>query len=211
MSGPAFSDPLDPSVVLTPHGHPACGARLKQPREDGREFCTHDRGWGTDHPGTGTCKLHFGATPNGARAAAMEVLEQGRTQARRRLGVPDGIDPTSALVEALAMARNDVLFFATEVGLLDVAGLTRLTQAGEAKPVGVVVLYRDALKEYAKQAAECVRLGIEAAAVSVVQAQGEQLIRFTRLLLERLGVDPAAPETVVLVQEVVRTIERDAA
>lgn len=40
------------------HGYPVCGARKKQ----GPGTCKQKAGWGTDHVGTGRCKLHGGAS-----------------------------------------------------------------------------------------------------------------------------------------------------
>lgn len=45
---------------MTAHRRPTCGARVKS-RPGGT--CEQPAGWGTNHVGTGRCKLHGGATP----------------------------------------------------------------------------------------------------------------------------------------------------
>ena len=41
-----------------------CSATKRQADEDGeRRLCRQRAGWGTDHPGTGHCKLHGGSAP----------------------------------------------------------------------------------------------------------------------------------------------------
>jgi len=47
-------------------GGQQCGARKHQ----GAGLCAKPAGWGTSHPGFGSCKLHGGSTPNAAKAAA---------------------------------------------------------------------------------------------------------------------------------------------
>src|SRR5690554_6337356 len=42
-----------------PHGEGICGARAKQTGQP----CKQKAGWGTDHVGTGRCKLHGGCSP----------------------------------------------------------------------------------------------------------------------------------------------------
>ena len=39
--------------------HAVCGARSRQTGDP----CQHKAGWGTDHYGYGTCKLHGGSMP----------------------------------------------------------------------------------------------------------------------------------------------------
>lgn len=65
-----------------------CGA-LKRNGEP----CGRERGWGTDHPGTGRCKHHAGSTSAGRKAAASEELA--------KYAKPLGTTPASALQSAM--------------------------------------------------------------------------------------------------------------
>lgn len=198
---PGFCEPMQPDPPTQGHAS-VCGATLKQAREDGRTTCENARGFRTDHPGYGTCFLHAGSTPNGI-AAAQE--EQAKTVARR-LGVPVETSAVAAVHEALAHARGQVLFHAMRVSADD-APVTQTDRSGLTRPSVHVKLYQEALREYARQARDAVQLGIEAAAVSVLQTHAHQLLIYTRMLLQRLGVDPTDPEVIQVVQDVARRVE----
>lgn len=53
------------------HDSPLCGAAKRQ----GAGNCRRPAGWGTSHPGAGTCKLHGGSTRNHTRAVAYAAAE----------------------------------------------------------------------------------------------------------------------------------------
>lgn len=57
-----------------PYGHdkPKCGAKKRQ----GEGTCQRPAGWGTDHAGTGCCKLHGGNTRDHRTAALREQAER---------------------------------------------------------------------------------------------------------------------------------------
>lgn len=65
-------------------GGKLCGARrsdgqIRQAVEAGEPnpwpWCRLKAGWGTDHSGAGSCKLHAGSTPNGRRSAQLRLEE----------------------------------------------------------------------------------------------------------------------------------------
>lgn len=58
---------------VQPHdGYPRCGAKTKAGTP-----CQQKAGWGTDHVGTGRCKLHGGAS-KGAPKGNQNALKHGR-------------------------------------------------------------------------------------------------------------------------------------
>lgn len=69
-----------------------------KPRKHGAGPCRRPAGWGTNHPGYGACKLHFGATRNGSKAAARQAAEDGA----RLLLAREGVDPIDDPLEELA-------------------------------------------------------------------------------------------------------------
>lgn len=73
-----------------------CGAKKKQ----GEGTCTRPAGWGTDHPGFGTCKLHFGKT----KAAGAAAVKQQAAEALAKLNVEPVTDPLSKLAELAGQA-----------------------------------------------------------------------------------------------------------
>lgn len=70
-----------------------CAAKKKQ----GEGSCTRGAGWGTDHPGSGRCKLHGGRTPSGRAAAAKQQVQQQAAAELARLNVAPVEDPLSEL------------------------------------------------------------------------------------------------------------------
>ena len=43
--------------------------------DNARNVRQHEAGWGTDHPGIGSCKFHGGSTPNHRTAAALVATD----------------------------------------------------------------------------------------------------------------------------------------
>ncbi len=61
---PEWSDSDHPQSTSQIHtdlerSYPICGAQKRQ----GEGVCTRPAGWGTDHAGYGSCKLHGGSKP----------------------------------------------------------------------------------------------------------------------------------------------------
>jgi hypothetical protein len=87
-----------------------CGGKLHN-REG---TCTQPAGWGTDHLGTGKCKLHGGTTPNHKIAAQMEQARQ----AVSTLGLSRDIPPEQALLEEVHRAAGHVAYLGMKVAEL---------------------------------------------------------------------------------------------
>jgi hypothetical protein len=80
----------------------ACGARTKSKGTP----CTLVKGWRTDHPRSGNCRWHGGATPNGAKHAATERAKS----AAELLGIPLGNgDPFDLLTSAVQHAQSQLV------------------------------------------------------------------------------------------------------
>ena len=83
-----------------------CGGKLRVRPDDevsrvGR-FCTRPAGWGTPHPGYGTCKLHGGSAPGAIIKATKAIVHDEAKELAGILGEPDPIgDP---MVEMFRMA-----------------------------------------------------------------------------------------------------------
>ena len=87
-------------TATTGHGKPKCGA--KKHGGDGGP-CTRPAGWGTDHAGTGRCKLHGGATRN-------HKLNAAQQQARQAFGrLTDVSTPVHDPLSELAKLAGDVI------------------------------------------------------------------------------------------------------
>jgi hypothetical protein len=137
---------------------PLCGAKA---RHGGS--CRHSAGWGTDHPGFGNCKFHFGATPNGGVFAA----KQAAAAEAARLGVAIETDPHEALAAVVNIIAGQVAFLQGKVNELDEGkALTR----GGLNPViralnGVLEQWQRAAKAAADAGVEERRLRLDALVV----------------------------------------------
>lgn len=80
---------------------PLCGANKRQ----GEGTCTQTAGWGTSHPGEGSCKLHGGSTRTVSKGARRVLLER---QARKALADFD-LEPVTNPLEALQQHAAEVM------------------------------------------------------------------------------------------------------
>jgi hypothetical protein len=96
--------------------HDKCGARKRK----GDGTCRQAAGWGTDHPGTGPCKLHGGMTPAHVKAARTHFARQ----AVATYGLPRDIDPAAALLEEVHRTAGHVSWLAAKIAELKESDLT---------------------------------------------------------------------------------------
>ena len=101
-----------------------CGARKRQ----GSGTCQREAGWGTDHLGSGSCKLHGGCTRNHNLAA----LRAEAVDASRQFGGFIDIDPADALLLLVGKAAANVAFWGARVEQLDQSGQVRVEREGGA-------------------------------------------------------------------------------
>jgi hypothetical protein len=97
-----------------------CGGKTRS-RPGGR--CTKPKGWGTDHLGIGSCKLHTGSTRNGEKSAAKETALV--------MGAAMDMEPHEALLWCVRVAAGEVQY-ASE----------RVAELSEEDAVGPVVTTR---------------------------------------------------------------------
>jgi hypothetical protein len=163
----------------TEGGAPKCGATNKR---NGKP-CRMTRGFRTDHPGSGHCYLHGGASPNGEKHAARIAAE--------RLGAKLELAPHDALLDALYRQAAIVAFYAGRVAALDDTALivepTRIrrdqdgdTTIDRSNDAGVNVwvrLYSEAVLQQAKLAKAAVDAGVAERHVRIVEAHAELFAR----------------------------------
>jgi hypothetical protein len=177
------------------HDKPKCGARKRQ----GDGCCRRPAGWGTDHPGTGRCKLHGGATRSN-RAAAIE--EQAR-QAVITYGLPRDISPTEALLEEVRYSAGHVAYLREQIALLEakdlVWGVTEesVKRATEFKGTDVtraaamnvwLDLYHKERRYLLDVTKAVIAAGVEERRVRLAESQGALLASVIRRILDRLNL-----------------------
>ena len=115
------------------HDRRLCGS-LK--RDGSGDTCTLPAGWGTDHVGAGNCRKHLGNSPN-AVTHARHVMA---ADACERFGVPIETSAEAALLDALAHAAGDVVFYRARVQELSreqmVYGAERVTRTARLNGQG---------------------------------------------------------------------------
>lgn len=76
---------------------PICGATKKN-----GEPCRRPAGWGTDHVGDGTCKLHGGSTPDA-------ILKAAKAKATV-MGIAIDVEPHEALLQCVRLTAGEVVY-----------------------------------------------------------------------------------------------------
>lgn len=136
---------------------PLCGARKKN-----KELCRAFAGQATNHPGSGRCKFHGGATPNHDKRAVTQEMKRRMVT----LGEPDDdITAIGALLSELYASTGHVAWLRQQIADMSPEHL------GTIEGQAIINLYnseRDRKTKIAKMATEA---GVDEAAVRVAEAQ----------------------------------------
>ena len=171
-----------------------CGARTRSGGQCGRPA-----GWGTDHRGTGRCRLHGGATPN-------HQLAHQRDQARQAvetLGLPVDVDPHTALLDEVHRTAGHVDWLGEVVAQLDREQLVHGTTRAVRFPDGGRLVEARAganvwVRLYQAERAHLVRVskaaidtGVAERQVALAEQQAAMLAQAVAAILVDVGLDPA--------------------
>jgi hypothetical protein len=188
-------------------GYDKCGGHRRRAEKP----CQRPAGWGTDHPGIGTCKLHLGCTRNHKRSAEIEL-------ARREcaaLGIPIDTTPADALIEEVREACGNVAFYRAmiqqlpahpepdefvatddgeghwERGDIGIYGPTYHVSGvptGEAKEHILLRLYNEERKRKLDAASAALRAGVDERRVRIAEADAERIMGAQVLALTAMGL-----------------------
>lgn len=168
-----------------PYGRdkPKCGAKKRQ----GEGTCQRPAGWGTDHPGTGRCKLHGGSTPDHRTAALREQADRALKTALADLDAPPIEDPLTELarITGQVVAWKDAI--AARVNAL--TSLRYSTDGGEQLRVEVA-LFERALDRCERFLASMARLNIDERLTRISEQQAALITRAVTAALQDLGLSP---------------------
>ena len=193
---------------MTASTKPLCGG---EKRKGGK--CGRPAGWGTVHPGVGTCKLHGGSAP----AAELKGLIELARREQHVMGAPLSIEPQDAILECIRIAAGEVSHASERIAELEeddavgpvVTHSLRRVDAGErsykntssaeqltadtrsgppALHIWIIVRQRamDRLVNYSFAA---LKAGIEERRVRVAEQQGMLLAQAIQGILRELHVD----------------------
>ncbi len=146
-----------------------CGAKTRAGTQ-----CRRPSGWGTDHLGIGSCKLHGGRTPNHSTAANRVKAER----AVAKFALPTDVEPSAALLDSLYRWFGMTTFLAQMIGEFESDSELKQLSVGAEKyerPSVWVDLYRDALKEQSKVAKACLDAGIDERRMRLTEQHGRVL------------------------------------
>lgn len=175
-----------------------CGAK----KTDGSgRTCTKPAGWGTDHPGYGRCKWHFGSTRALKIAAAREEFRE------RFYGDEVQIEPTEAILEEIRRSAGHVRWLHTMILKFDQelegadAGKV-LLQVGDNgfQKAAWTKLYAEERAHLVKTAKLALDAGVAERQVKLAESHGELMAQVLRGVLNDLNLTAeqtaAAPEIV---------------
>jgi hypothetical protein len=157
---------------------PLCGAkRLKYD-----DHCSLPAGWGTDHVGSGRCRLHSGSTRNGRVAAAKEEAVREAVQV---MGAPINIDPLEALLWCVRSAAGEAQYAS-----LQVAELEKAMQGGgkRASLHPWIKVRQDALERLARFSKMAVDAGVAERLVQVEEAHARLMYRVVACVVADLAL-----------------------
>jgi hypothetical protein len=173
-------------------GKKLCGAKAKS------GTCRNIAGKGTEHKGVGHCSRHGGNTPSHVKAASLEIA---RIECKT-LGIPVETTPADALLEEVAEAKGNVVFYRRLIqelpthpepdvfvvedgegywqrGKIGVYGPTDHVSGvptGEAKEHILVRLYNEERKRLRDASEGALKAGVEERRVRVAEADAERIM-----------------------------------
>ena len=160
-------------------GRPLCEAKK---RSGGT--CTQAAGWGTDHAGTGRCKLHGGSTPNQAKAAARQAAAENARQAARRLGFEPVNDP---LTELQSLAGELVAVKDWLRGEVERLEQIRYQGRSGEQIRGELIAYQTALRDTVAVLAVIGRLRIDERLAAIEEAKAAIVVGAINAAIDYLG------------------------
>ncbi|MFF0127315.1 hypothetical protein ACFYTG_16535 [Streptomyces mirabilis] len=167
------------------HDRPKCGAKKRQTEG----LCERPSGWGTDHPGTGRCKLHGGSTRTQTVSAERRLVE---AEARRLFEkVAPEIVPVDNPLEAYALFAGQVMAWLDLMRqLLDDVESPRYRGATAEQIRGEVVLYERAMDRANVVLGTYAKLGIDERLTRISEEQAHLLVIAVRAALAAAELSP---------------------
>jgi hypothetical protein len=175
-------------AVASRKGHKPryCGARTHQ----GGHPCKLTAGWGTTHPGYGTCRFHLGASTTHVLAAQKEAS----LEVMSRFGAPRQIQPQEAMFELLARSAGHVDELGRQIETLPPEQVT-----------GALRLYAIERDHMLKVGRAIYESGLADDTRRHMDALGALLVGVIQSIVVDLGHDPKDPEVLAVIQRNLQT------
>jgi hypothetical protein len=173
---------------MTKRDGPKCGAKLH-----GREgACSLPAGWGTNHKGYGRCRKHLGNSPNVARAAERERVEQEVRAELARLDVA----PVDNPLEELQRLAGRVLAWEEVIGekVNELTAIRYTDEHGAEQLRAEVALLERAMDRCERVLVAMARLNIDERLARVTARQASLVNDVLKGALDDLGIDRSEEE-----------------
>lgn len=172
-----------------------CGARLKNPREDGRTTCVK-----LVIP-SGRCRSHGGGAPQAERGRLQRLTEaQAMARARASLPASEPVTPEAALQQELQRTHARIRGLELMIASGDPVGGVTVAAMGEAMTAERGQLHR--------VAADMVRLSVTARIESVLDTQAAEMLAFVREFVTALGLRMDDPMVTLAVRAAAEETDR---
>jgi hypothetical protein len=162
-----------------------CAARRKDKDENGGVlYCMKKAGWGTDHPGIGSCRYHGGDSPQ--HRAGIERRKQILF-----MGRPKDISALDAIVWAITITAGEVEFLSSQIAEInDKKDWIELTIQG--KQLHVFQRARaDAMDRLVRYSKDAISLGLAERTVRMAEQFGATIARLLEGIQKDLDLSPS--------------------
>jgi len=171
------------------HNYQCCGAKKRQ----GEGNCTRPAGWGTDHAGSGTCKLHGGSTRSGRVVALRKEVGADAQTLLVRANLPPVTDPLTELAKIAAevTAWKDLIGARVQ----EMTSIRYSTETGGEQLRAEVAVWERALDRCERFLSSMAKLAIDERLARITELQKQMMVRALEAGLAAAGVaGPAAIE-----------------
>jgi hypothetical protein len=181
---------------------PKCGATKKSGGK-----CTQAAGWGTDHVGVGSCKLHGGCTETHRISAINEIEERKARTMLERLGEPEPLgSPLQALLAVAAETQAWQEILRERVSYLTDLVYESTDDEGAMieRERAVVALYERSLDRTSRILSGLVKLDLDTRRVQLEEGQIEFMYRALQAVLTGIPKqyrEPARERLVLALRE----------
>lgn len=190
-------DPLKPGT---------CGAETRS-----KTPCAKTAGWGTQHAGTGRCKLHGGASPQAELAGIVHLARHEATV----MGQPLDIEPHEAILQCIAIAAGEVRYASDQIAELEADQVLVQSMTTKSRPLSLgkegedadtlveeittttsvelhvwIVVRQKATDRLVTYAAAALKAGVEERRVRIAEDMASQIAQSMRAFAIAMGLDP---------------------
>lgn len=186
--GEVRPDPVSPDTMK--RDITVCGAKRTGKTSAGPGTCCQPAGWGTEHIGTGRCKLHGGCLPTHNKSA---LLSEAVLTAKRLYGEDLDIDPYEALLGEVRRTAGAVIWLQEHIRELeDPERLKQVTNNMGITPSVWIQMYQQERAHLVRVAKACIDSGIAERNVRIAEQQGQLLAAVITAFLNDpdLGLSP---------------------